>query len=279
MGSISSASSGPIATRTLNPLSPAGDARASGEPSPVPALRSGYRPPVQDPSAKVGRTARVQPAREIPRQEGNYGVITDFDQTLVPAHDGTPIPRPFPGIAALIHELQGARPRSSEDAGYTHYVTARTPELSAPLPAYLARQGLPSPGNLHIGLATDRDADKARKKVADISGIIARDPGRGFVLFGDSSHIDPAVYREVKARFPGQVAAALIHRVKDNVPPEGYPGLLVVDDYVDAALALHEAGVLSAQAALRVVDCARLEGLSLRAAQSHRVAALESLAR
>lgn len=239
-------------------------------------MPSGYRRPAVGQEPRIGRPARVQEAREIPRREGNYGVITDFDQTLVPAHDGTPIPRPFPGIAALIHELQGARPNTSPDAGYTHYVTARTPEFSAPLPAYLVRQGLPTPGNLHIGLETEQDADKTKKKIDDISRIIAKDPGRGFVLFGDSSHIDPTVYQEVKARFPDQVVAALIHRVKDNVPPEGYPGLLVVEDYVDAALALHEAGVLSPQAALRVVECARLEGLSLRAAQTHRVSVLES---
>ncbi len=242
----------------------------------TPPLRSCFQEaPVQD-RPRVGRISRVERVQPLPRREGSYGVVADFDQTLVPAHDGTPIPRPFPGIAALIHELQGEQPRTRRDGGYTHYVTARTLEYAAPLPAYLVQHGLPSPGNLHIGIETEHDLDKTKKKIADIASIIGRDPGHGFVLFGDSSHIDPVVYQEIKARYPDQITAAIIHRVKDNVPPEGYPGLIVVDDYADAALALHDAGVLSAQAALRVVACAELEGLTLRAAQKHRVQALEA---
>ncbi len=239
--------------------------------TPAPA---GYQPAKHPGLPRVGRSQPIRDAVEIPRREGSYGVVADFDQTIAPAHDGDAIPRPFPGIAALIHELQGAQTKPSPEAGYTHYVTARQPELTRTLPAYLAQHGLPSPENLHIGLSTTLDETMARKKISDISGLMERDPGRGFVLFGDSSHIDPMVYQAVQARFPEKVVAAIIHRVKDNVPPAGYAGLIVVDDYVDAALALHAAGALSKEATLRVAECAQIEGLELRAVQKHRLSVL-----
>lgn len=240
----------------------------------LPPIPAGYVPPSDSGLPRVGRPARVLEAQEIPRREGAFGVIADFDQTIAPAHDAAPIPRPFPGIAALIHALQGAQVGRDQTSGYTHYVTARTPEYIEPLPGYLLQHGLPTPGNLHVGAQTERDEDKLAKKISDIAQIIAKDPGRGFVLFGDSSHIDPQVFQALKSRFPNQVVAAIIHRVKDNVPPGGYQGLLVVDDYVDAAFTLHELGVLSQDSARSVIECAELEGQRLHPTQRERLAAL-----
>lgn len=52
------------------------------------------------------------------------------------------------------------------------------------------------------------------QKVAQISDILRRFPGRSFILVGDSGEKDPEIYREIKRKFPVSVLEIYIRDVR-----------------------------------------------------------------
>lgn len=63
--------------------------------------------------------------------ERELGVVSDLDSTVIPPEKRGVAPPPYPGIAALLSELEG------QLAGDVRYVTARTPARVATVPDYL----------------------------------------------------------------------------------------------------------------------------------------------
>jgi hypothetical protein len=186
------------------------------------------------------------------------GIISDIDKTVLPPHnDGDPLPDPYPGVTDLYKELL---------AGSTamRYVTARTADMvGTEVPDWMASVGLPT---APIETGTPNFWDAQNEKVRDIEKTLADHPGVKFVFFGDSSHRDPEVYREIQTKYPDRVHAVFIHKV-NNVNPNRVAGMNLITDYSQVVDKLHELGFLTDAAARRVLEAAQQEGLAITDAE------------
>ncbi|MDX2012696.1 MAG: phosphatase domain-containing protein [Myxococcaceae bacterium] len=192
-----------------------------------------------------------------------WGVVSDLDKTIIPPEENGAHPNPYPGVSALLRELEFG---SGGAAGDVTFVTARSPDRVTDVPDYLETHGVPG-GPIETGVGTSPFVAQ-REKVADIVKVLEANPGQRFVFLGDSSHRDPEVYREVQRRFPDRVAAVIIHQVTQTVNPARVEGQTLVENYAVAAASLSRAGVLDKAAAKRVIDSARAEGLALTTAEA-----------
>ncbi len=203
-------------------------------------------------------------ALSAPATTPELGIVSDIDKTVLPKHtNGDPLPAPYPGVTALYQRLE----RGADGAGQLgdmYYVTARTPDRLSGIAAWMAQSGLP-PGPIDTGVSTLPWTAQA-EKVKDISAIFDANPKQSFVLFGDSSHRDPEVYREVIQKYGARVKAALIHKV-NNPNPARLTGLHLVQSYAEAAALLYGKGILGQQEARTLMQVARAEGLSITDAE------------
>ncbi|MBI3185659.1 MAG: App1 family protein [Myxococcales bacterium] len=214
---------------------------------------------VGDTNGYLNRTELEAAARSLAGAQPELGVVSDLDKTVIPAHRlGQPMPSPYPGVAQLFHELEFAREGS---AGDVTYVTARSPDRTEDVDEYLADHGLPA-GPIETGTSTVPWV-ALKEKVADISRVLEANPGQKFVLFGDSNHKDPEVYRQILDKYPGRITAVFIHKVTATVPPERVAGMHLVSNYAEAAGILHGQGVLEKAAARRVMESAKAGGLAI----------------
>lgn len=192
----------------------------------------------------------------------DLGVISDIDKTVLPPSPEGSLSAPYPGVVVLFRELDLA---ADDELDATYYVTARSADRISDIPDWLAEHELPSMG-ISTGIGPQPWIAEP-EKVKDILEIMDANPGQRFVLFGDTSHRDPEVYKKVLAQRPEQVAAAIIHKVTPNVSAERVEGLNLVENYAEAAAVLHHQGLLSKHSARKVIAAARAQGLDLTAAQ------------
>lgn len=185
------------------------------------------------------------------------GIVSDLDKTVVPPGELAA----YPGVAALYRELELG---NNGKPGDTCYVTARSPDRVTEMPAWLAAHGLPE-GPIETGVSTVPWVAE-REKVADIVRRFDARPDQKFVLFGDTDHRDPEVYREVKRLYPDRVTAIFMHRV-NNVRADRVEGMHLIGNYAEAAAILFGLGVLDETRARRVITAARSEGLALTDAE------------
>jgi hypothetical protein len=191
------------------------------------------------------------------------GIVSDLDKTVIPPHEQElPEVAPYPGVATLYELLEL---RLGGESGDVHYVTARTPDGVAKIPEWLALHDVP-PGSIDTGISGVPWIAQA-EKVRDISAILDAKPQQRFVLFGDSSHRDPEVYREIQAKYPDRIAAGLIQQVTESVSPSRVEGLLLHSSYAEAAAMLFGLGLLDESEARAVMQAAREEGLPIDEAE------------
>lgn len=197
-----------------------------------------------------------------PAAKEEIGVVSDLDSTVIPPETDGELPRPYPGVAELFRQLELAR---GGEAGDVRYVTARSPDRVTGIPAYLDEHGLPE-GSIDTG-TSQLPWVAQPEKVRDISRIFDANPDQSFVLFGDSSHRDPEVYREILNKYPGRVTAVFIHKVNKTVKPERVAGMSLIESYAEAAAQLLKAGVLTVTSTRAVLKAAQREGLPLTNAE------------
>ncbi|MBX3197929.1 MAG: DUF2183 domain-containing protein [Labilithrix sp.] len=190
------------------------------------------------------------------------GVVSDLDETVIPAATPDLSRAPFPGVRALLSLLEH---RNGGDAGDVHYVTARTPERVADVPAYLDAHGVPT-GPIETGVSGVPWIAEA-EKVRDIEAILGRTGAQRFVLLGDSSHRDPEVYKRILAAHPDRVIGGFIHKVNATVSAGRVEGLHLFDSYAEVAAILHGMQVITRDEARSVMLSAREEGLALSDAE------------
>lgn len=190
------------------------------------------------------------------------GIVSDLDDTVIPAANPELSKPPFPGVAKLYQLLENRNDGETTDM---HYVTARLPARVVGVPAYLEENDVP-PGPIETGVS-GIPAVAENEKVRDITRILEATGTQRFVLFGDATHRDPEVYQRILAASPDRVAGVIIHRVGETVPPERVDGLHLVDNYAEAAAVLFGLELLTRTEALSVMKAAKAEGLEISTAQ------------
>jgi hypothetical protein len=110
------------------------------------------------------------------------------------------------------------------DNAIFHYVTGSPWQLHEPLREWLAAERFPS-GTLEMRHFRVADgsllaflSSPATTKRPTIEAMLANNPGRTFILVGDASEEDPAIYADLAKRFPAQVARILIRNTTDEPP-------------------------------------------------------------
>lgn len=200
----------------------------------------------------VGRAA-LEKLRQLAggRPTGEIGVLSDLDDTIVPpAPSGQALPdAPYPGIAELLTALESGD--GSGAPGDVHYVTARQPASVTEIPDWLAEHGVPA-GDISTGISGIPNVARD-EKIRDITAVFERHPEQRFVMFGDTSHVDPDAYRAIRAAFGDRVAVAFIHDVEE-IEPERLEGLFLVVNYAEAAAELLRIGVLGEAEARAVME-------------------------
>ena len=88
-----------------------------------------------------------------------------------------------------------------------------------------------------------------------------------FVLFGDSSHVDPEVYQAIRAAYPDRIIAGFIHKVNATVAPHRVEGLHLHEGYTEVAAILYGYEVISRAEAKEVMEAARDEGVAITDAE------------
>jgi phosphatidate phosphatase APP1 len=204
----------------------------------------------------VGKTALTRLKEHCEVSGAEIGVISDLDRTVIPPHEDTLPAEPYPGVTALYNELEFS---NLGHPGDVYYVTARGPDRLEGIPEWLEQNGLPT-GPIETG-GTDFWAARA-EKVRDISRILDAHPDQTFILFGDTKHVDPEVFRDIIDLYPGRIEAALVHLV-NNANPDRLVGLHPHDNYARAAAILYGQGILSESVARGVMMAAKYQGLDI----------------
>ncbi len=167
------------------------------------------------------------------------GILSDLDKTIIPpAPSGQSLPdEPYPGMAELLNILEFGD--GTKAAGDINFVTARQPNSVVEIPDWLADKGVPL-GPISTGISGIPFLAKD-EKVRDITEVFEANPDQEFVMFGDSSHVDPDAYRIILETFDAQVQVAFIHNVK-TIDPARLEGLVLIDNYAEAAAELFRLG-------------------------------------
>ena len=183
-------------------------------------------------------------------------VVSDIDDTIkvseIPAGARIVLRNTFlrPYVAGGMLE----RYRGLGDVSF-HYVSGSPWQLFRLLNTFLAEETSFPEGTFHMkslrknpldlhGFIRDLKNFVAGKqytkeqKIDQISGLIRNLPGRTFTLIGDSGELDPEVFSQVKADFPGHVARIIIRDVvgaRASAPER----LRDVDEIIEAPLITH----------------------------------------
>ncbi len=215
-----------------------------------------------------------RPAPEDGDADGGreLGIISDLDKTVIPPQaDDLPDP-PYPGVAALYRALEL---RNGGNLGDLHFVTARDEERVQGVPAWLSENGVP-PGPISTGY-TGRPWAARQEKIADITTILQANPDQRFVLFGDTSHVDPEVYQDIVAAHPDRILAVFIHKVTRTVRADRVEGFNLIDNYAQAAARTLSLGLLDVPTVRAIIETAQAEGLDITDDQIDQLIAGNSL--
>jgi Uncharacterized conserved protein (DUF2183) len=192
---------------------------------------------------------------DVPRASGELGIVSDIDKTVMPPETAAGMPPPYPGVASLLTQFEGAVP------GDFWFVTAREPARVVDVPDWMAMHGIP-PGPIETGLGGQPWVVQP-EKVADISRIFDATGDQSFVLIGDTSQRDPEVYKAIKALYPARVSAIFIHKMNATVNPTRVDGMYLINNYAEAAAISFGLGLMTEAEARAVMTEALTEGLAI----------------
>jgi phosphatidate phosphatase APP1 len=165
----------------------------------------------------------------VPPADAEYGIISDIDDTIVKttatnllamsrntlfhnAHTRLP----FAGVAEFYKALQLGRNGKRNNPFF--YVSSSPWNLYDLLIDFMDLNKIPEGPLLlrDFGLETGKavSSDHMGHKFGEISGILKTYPHLNFVLIGDSGQEDPAIYKEVVAKFPNRILAVYIRDVQ-----------------------------------------------------------------
>jgi phosphatidate phosphatase APP1 len=163
--------------------------------------------------------------------ETPYTFISDIDDTFLVSHSSTLLKRlkvlltrnahsrtPFAGVVEHYRQLAHADQADAERPNAFFYVSSSEWNLYDYIREFSEKNGLPKGvyllgqlKRLHQLLATGQN--KHHTKFDRVVRIIEACPGQKFILLGDDSQEDPAIYASVARHFPGRIRAVYLRRV------------------------------------------------------------------
>lgn len=196
---------------------------------------------------------------DVPRASGELGIVSDIDKTVMPPETAAGMPPPYPGVAALLTNFEGATP------GDFRFVTARDAARIVDVPDWMAMHGIP-PGPIETGLGGQPWVVQP-EKIADITRIFDATGDQKFVLIGDTSQRDPEVYKAIRTQYPTRVSAIFIHKMNTTVNPTRVEGMHLINNYAEAAAISFGLDLMTEAEARAVMNEALTEGLAITAAE------------
>jgi phosphatidate phosphatase APP1 len=169
-------------------------------------------------------------------------VVSDFDDTVAVTNvtstrgllratfleDGDTQPA-VPGMAALLRCLVEAE----GGPGAVAFVSGSPVQLAPRIARFLDRNGFP-PAALFLRNLGPRSLSGYKEPV--LRALLARFPGLGVVLVGDSGERDPEIYRALAREFPDRVLRVYVRKATAAAsPPERFDGELLFDGAAEAA--------------------------------------------
>jgi phosphatidate phosphatase APP1 len=168
----------------------------------------------------------------VPPTDARIGVISDIDDTILPAHATHPFKMfrlllfssasarmPFAGVRSFYRALHEGRSRREKNPFF--YVSSCSWEMHDVLHDFVTLHGLP-PGPIflrELALAGPvRDPWRHGRKLKRAQEVLRAYPWLMFVLIGDSGQRDAEIYSLLVRAFPGRIPAVYI---RDVLPTEG----------------------------------------------------------
>ena len=171
----------------------------------------------------------------VPRDDAQFGVISDIDDTIVRTNatsllgmtraiiNNAAARLPFEGVAELYRALHVER-------NPIFYVSSSPWNLYELLHDYMDLNGIPHGPMLlqdwGIDEATLLLASHTEHKMTQINSIVDYYPELKFVLIGDSGQHDPEIYLQVIRAHPGRILAAFIRDVTPHLRDRAVAALL-----------------------------------------------------
>jgi phosphatidate phosphatase APP1 len=164
----------------------------------------------------------------VPSDDAAYGIISDIDDTIVKTGATSLIKMakntflknahtrlPFAGVSEFYRSLQLGRNGKRNNPFF--YVSSSPWNLYDLLIDFLDINDIPEGPLLLRDFGLDKNkenSDHMGHKFKEIKHILLAYPHLHFVLIGDSGQVDPKLYREVVAKFPGRILAIYIRDVQ-----------------------------------------------------------------
>ena len=171
----------------------------------------------------------------VPREDAQFGVISDIDDTLVRTNATSLIGMtrsiisnaaarlPFEGVADLYRALHLER-------NPIFYVSSSPWNLYELLHDYMNINGIPHGPMLLQDWGIEESvlviASHTAHKMAQIASIIEYYPDLKWLLIGDSGQHDPEIYLQVIRAHPGRVVAAIIRDVTPDLRDSSVAGII-----------------------------------------------------
>ncbi len=213
----------------------------------------------------------------IPREDAEFGVISDIDDTVVETGvtnrllmartvflNNARTRLPFKGVAAFYQALVEGKEGGGPNPIF--FVSGSPWNLYDLLAEFMDHQQIPRGPILLRDFGLDRQQllkkETIEYKLGCIRPILDLYPQLQFILIGDSGEKDPEIYRQVVREYPGRILAIYIRRIgvgpardaavlelAKEIREEGVPMLLCEDTEAAAVHAREQGWIRAGQVA------------------------------
>lgn len=182
--------------------------------------------------AEPGKKVTAESEIMIPREDSDFGIISDVDDTIIESHALSPLKQiktlamntaenriAFPGVAALYKALTHHQGNYYKNPLW--FISGSSWNLYDLLDDFCHIKNIPkAPFQLRkLGITKDWwiKAATIEYKMREIRPVMDLMEPLPFILIGDSGQKDPEIYKKVVKEYPGRVKAIYI---RDITPPE-----------------------------------------------------------
>lgn len=215
------------------------------------------------PGQKRKGAPSVMPIVIHPQAERSLGIISDIDDTVKYSNVankweaakklffGSPFKaKPIAGTPTLYRILE--QRIDSKNDGDIFYVSGSPINFSRQIYAFLDHQRFPQgPVELKkwgFQKGDDNPLKQSGYKLRKINEMFKNYPNRDFLLFGDSTEEDAAIYKKISSQYPGRVKGIFINNITKADPNDPhFEGVHLTNSTIETAQILQLKGILTPQ--------------------------------